>query len=276
LSPGCWVTDMLSPIATPHWLSSVAGFGVGAAVGMTGIGGGSLMTPLLVLLFGFAPITAVGTDLWFAAVTKVVGGTFHSSKGTVDWQVLRRMSIGSIPACVLTLLWMDQTRMAQLQHGTVIRALGGVLLATAVAVLMRKHVHLLGSRLRTSTAANFVRAQPWLTVLAGVILGVAVPLTSVGAGALGSAMLLYIYPFRMMPSRLAGTDIVHAIPIAAISGLGHLLMGNVDFRLLISLLIGSIPGICLGSLIATKSPAAVLRVAISAILALVSIKLLTT
>ncbi len=264
----------MSPAVVPNWINSVAGFGVGAAVGMTGIGGGSLMTPVLVLLFGFAPITAVGTDLWFAALTKAVGGTFHSRKGTVDWEVLRRMSIGSIPACVLTLVWMDHTHTAQLQRGTLVHALGAVLLVTALAIVARKQVHSLGSRLRTSTAAQFVRVQPCLTVVAGVILGIAVPLTSVGAGALGSAMLLYIYPFRMTPSRLAGTDIVHAIPIATISGFGHLWMGNVDFKLLLSLLIGSIPGICLGTLIATRSPHTVLRVVISAILAVVSIRLL--
>ena len=267
---------MVNPLAATNWISSIAGFGVGAAVGMTGIGGGSLMTPLLVLLFGFAPVTAVGTDLWFAAVTKVVGGTFHNRKGTVDWQVLGRMSMGSIPACIVTLIWMDHTRTAQMQHGTLLRALGGVLLATSLAVMLRKYVHSLGSRLRTSTATSFVRAQPWLTVLAGVVLGVAVPLTSVGAGALGSAMLLYIYPFRMTPSRLAGTDIVHAIPIATLSGLGHLLMGNVDFKLLISLLIGSIPGICLGTVISTKSPDRFLRIAISLVLAVVSLKLLAS
>ncbi len=267
---------MVNPLVAANWIDSIAGFGVGTAVGMTGIGGGSLMTPLLVLLFGFAPVTAVGTDLWFAAVTKVVGGTFHNRKGTVDWQVLGRMSIGSIPACVATLIWMGHNRATQLQHGTLVRALGGVLLVTSLAIFARKYVHSLGSRLRTSTAASFIRAQPWLTVLAGVVLGIAVPLTSVGAGALGSAMLLYIYPFRMTPSRLAGTDIVHAIPIATLSGMGHLLMGNVDFKLLISLLIGSIPGICLGTVIATKSPARFLRIAISSVLALVSIRLLAS
>lgn len=259
-----------------NWVNSFAGFGVGAAVGMTGVGGGSLMTPVLVLLFGFSPITAVGTDLWFAAITKVVGGTLHNRKGTVDWQVLRRMCIGSIPACILTLVWMGLTRTKQTTHGAIVHALGAVLLVTAVAMIARKRIQSIGARLRTSTAAAFIGAQPWLTVLAGVILGVAVPLTSVGAGALGSVMLLYIYPLRMNPSRLAGTDIVHAIPIATISGVGHLAMGNVDFRLLVSLLIGSIPGILIGTLIATKSPETVLRGLIAGVLVMVSLKLLTS
>jgi len=257
-----------------NWLNSVAGFGVGIAIGMTGVGGGSLMTPLLVLLFGFAPVTAVGTDLWFATVTKIVGGALHNRLGTVDWQVMRRMSLGSIPACVITLIWMYKTRTVQTSHGLIIHALGGILLLSAIAMLTRKKIHSLATRLRTTTAESFVRAQPWLTVGAGVILGVAVPLTSVGAGALGTAMLLYIYPLRMKPARMAGTDIVHAVPIATISGLGHLIMGNVDLRLLCSLLIGSIPGILLGTLIATKSSEKFLRTALALILGTVSIKLL--
>jgi len=255
-------------------LSSATGFGVGLAVGMTGVGGGSLMTPILMLVFGYAPITAVGTDLWFAAITKTVGGVLHNHKGTVDWQVLRRMYIGSIPTTILTLIWMGLTRTSQTSHGTIVHALGAVLLLTALAMFARKKIQSLGARMRTSTAAAFVAAQPLLTVLAGVVLGVAVPLTSVGAGAMGTVMLLYIYPLRMNGSRLAGTDIVHAIPIVVISGIGHLLMGNVDFKLLISLLVGSIPGILAGTLIATKSPEIMLRGAIAVVLGCVSVKLL--
>src|SRR5271169_1138818 len=171
----------------------VAGFFVGAAVGMTGVGGGSLMTPILVLLFGFAPATAVGTDLWFAAITKMFGATLHNHQGTVDWQVLRRMCIGSIPASIITLVWMYLTRHGQTTHGTIIHALGAVLLLTAVAMLARKRIQSLAVHLRTTTAESFKAAQPVLTVLAGVILGVIVPLTSVGAGALGTVMLLYVY-----------------------------------------------------------------------------------
>ena len=257
-------------------INVIAGFGVGAAVGMTGVGGGSLMTPILVLLFGFAPATAVGTDLWFAAITKVVGGTLHNRKGTVDWQVMRRMSMGSVPAAILTLFWMNATRTAQTTHGTIIHALGAVLLLTAVAMLARKKIQSFAVRLRVKTTDAFMAAQPALTVLAGVILGIIVPLTSVGAGALGTVMLLYLYPLRMYPSRLAGTDIVHAIPLAIISGTGHLLMGNVDGKLLLNLLIGSIPGIVVGTLIGSKSPEVWMRATIAVILVIVSMKLLTS
>jgi uncharacterized membrane protein YfcA len=255
-------------------INAIAGFGVGAAVGMTGVGGGSLMTPILVLLFGFAPSTAVGTDLWFAAITKMFGGTLHNHNGTVDWQVLKRMYFGSIPASVITLIWMYLTSHGQTTHGTIVHALGAVLLLTAVAMLARKKIQSFAVRLRTTTAEAFMAAQPWLTVLAGVVLGVVVPLTSVGAGALGTVMLLYLYPLRMNPSRLAGTDIVHAIPLAVIAGTGHLLMGNVDMKLLLNLLLGSIPGILVGTLIGSKSPEKVMRATIAVILSGVSVKLL--
>lgn len=254
--------------------TAVAGFGVGAAVGMTGVGGGSLMTPLLVLMFGYAPTTAVGTDLWFAAITKLVGGTFHQRNGTVDWQVLRRLSLGSIPASVLTLMWMNLTRHSQSSHGAIIHALGAVLLLTAVAMLARRKIRALALRLDPATEARMLKAQPLLTVLAGVVLGIIVPLTSVGAGALGTVMLLYLYPLRLTPAKLAGTDILHAIPLAVISGMGHLLMGNVQLPLLLNLLMGSIPGILLGSLIAVRAPAVLLRGAIAVILVGVSVKLL--
>lgn len=254
--------------------NGIAGFGVGVAVGMTGVGGGSLMTPILVLLFGFAPRTAVGTDLWFAAITKIAGGTMHNHQGGVDWQILRRMCLGSIPACILTLIWMALTRTGQAQHGFMIHALGGVLLLTALAMLVRKKIQAFAVRMRTTTANSFLAAQPGLTVVAGVILGVLVPLTSVGAGALGTVMLLYLYPFRLTAKRLAGTDIVHAIPLTIISGTGHLLMGNVDLLLLGNLLLGSIPGILIGTQIANKSPEMFLRGAIAVILVAVSIKLM--
>jgi uncharacterized membrane protein YfcA len=257
-------------------MNAVAGFGVGVAVGMTGVGGGSLMTPILVLLFGYAPAAAVGTDLWFAAVTKVFGGALHQRHGTVDWQVLRRMFAGSIPAAILTLIWMDLRRSGPIQEGLIVHALGAVLLVTAVAMLARKPIQRFAARLNAGATAAMLRAQLPLTVIAGALLGFIVPLTSVGAGALGTVMLLYIYPLRMMPRRLAGTDIVHAVPLALISGIGHLLMGNVQNFLLLNLLCGSIPGILLGTTIATRSPEPFLRLMIAAILLTVSLKLLVS
>jgi len=257
-----------------NFINLVAGFIVGAAVGLTGVGGGSLMTPILVLMFGFAPSTAVGTDLWFAAITKIFGGTLHNHGGNVDWQVIRRLSVGSVPASIATLAWMDLTNHGQTHNGTIVHALGAVLLLTAVAMLARKGIQALALRLRTTRSEAFLRAQPILTVCAGVVLGIIVPLTSVGAGALGTVMLLYLYPLRMNPRRLAGTDIVHAIPLAIISGLGHLWMGNVDWRLLVNLLCGSVPGIFVATLLARRSPEFVLRAIIAVLLVAVSLRLL--
>lgn len=257
-----------------NWMNTVAGFGVGAMVGMTGVGGGALMTPILVLLFGIAPAAAVGTDLWFAAITKLVGGTVHHNKGGVDWQVLRRLLTGSLPAAVGTLLWLHYSGVAQIKQGLILNALGGVLLLTALAMVFRKRTHAFGMKLRATAPADFKRAQPALTVVAGAILGFLVTLTSVGAGALGVVMLLYLYPFRMTPARLVGTDIVHAIPLTMVAGTGHLLMGNVDLQLLGNLLLGSIPGIVFGSLIGSKVPEGVLRGAISVVLMAVGMKLI--
>ncbi len=259
-----------------NWLNTFAGFGVGIMVGLTGVGGGSLMTPILVLLFGVAPASAVGTDLWFAAVTKSVGGSIHQHKGSVDWQVLRRLWLGSIPAAVVTLLWMHQTGIAQAKPRFVLVALGGVLLVTSVAMLYMGRVHKYAASLRTSSPQRFKFLQPALTVLAGGILGFLVTLTSVSAGALGTAMLLYIYPLRMKPARLVGTDIVHAIPLTIVAGTGHMMMGNVNFSLLGNLLLGSIPGIVFGSLLAGKIPESVLRTAIAVLLVVVGVRLLMT
>lgn len=253
----------------------VAGFGVGALVGLTGVGGGSLMTPLLVLLFGVAPAAAVGTDLWFAAITKMVGGTLHHSRRTVDWEVLRRLWLGSLPTAALTLVWLHASGLGQARNGLILKALGAVLLLTAVAMFLKKRTHAFGLRLRNTAPEAFKRAQPPLTVLAGAILGFLVTLTSVGAGALGTVMLVYMYPWRLTPARLVGTDIVHAIPLTVLAGTGHALMGNVDLTLLGALLAGSVPGVLIGSHYSSKAPEAVVRPAIAFVLVLVGLKLVT-
>ena len=256
-----------------NWLNSVAGFGVGVMVGMTGVGGGALMTPILVLLFGVAPASAVGTDLWFAAITKMAGGAMHQGHGGVDWQVVRRLSLGSLPAAAATLLWLHLTGIGQVRQGMILQALGWVLILTALSMLFRKRLHAVGQALRERAPDSFKHYQPVLTVVAGAVLGFLVTLTSVGAGALGTVMLLYLYPFRMTPGRLVGTDIVHAIPLTMLAGTGHLAMGNVDLGLLGALLVGSIPGVLLGALLSTKVPQGVLRGTIAAVLVAVASKL---
>lgn len=254
--------------------NALAGLGVGLLVGLTGVGGGALMTPILVLLLGTAPAVAVGTDLWFAALTKMAGGALHHGRGTVDWPVLRRLWTGSLPAAVLTLLWLHLSGAGRLHDGALLGALGGVLLLTALAMLLKNRIHAYARGLRTNTPATFKRMQPGLTVAAGAVLGVLVTLTSVGAGALGTVMLVYLYPRRLTPARLVGTDILHAVPLTVVAGTGHLLLGHVDLALLGSLLAGSVPGVLLGAHLSTRAPDHLLRPGIAAVLALVGVRLL--
>ena len=254
--------------------TAAAGLAVGFIVGLTGVGGGALMTPLLVLVFGVAPAAAVGTDLWFAAITKIFGGAFHHSKGAVDGLVLGRLMAGSLPASVLTLLWLHFSGGVQMRQGLILTALGAVLILTALAMVFKQQAHAIGRSLRINAAERFKAWQPAGTVLAGAILGLLVTLTSVGAGALGAVMLVYLYPFRLTPGKLVGTDIVHAVPLTIVAGTGHFLMGNVQLGLLGNLLLGSIPGVLLGAYYSHKAPDAWLRRAIAVVLLAVGVKLL--
>jgi uncharacterized protein len=255
-------------------LNPIAGFLVGVLVGFTGVGGGALMTPLLVLLFGVAPQTAIGTDLLFAAITKIFGAWVHGTRGSIDWLVLRRLAMGSLPAAVLTLLLIRYFPPGKGLKALLLPALGTALALTSLAMLFQPRLHRLGQKLRTTAPDRFKGAQPGLTVAAGALLGFLVTLTSVGAGALGVVMLVYLYPYRLTPPKLVGTDIAHAIPLALVAGLGHLSLGNVNFGLLGALLLGSIPGIILGSRLSISVNRVYVRNAIAVTLALVGGKLL--
>ena len=252
-------------------LYALAGLAVGILVGLTGVGGGSLMTPLLVLAFGFHPVTAVGTDLLYASATKTVGTVVHGIGGTVDWRVVRRLATGSVPATVLTLIVLAYAgrRFEGTAHVVSI-TLGVALILTAVAMLLRKRIlRRFGTSFDTLSAARIAR----LTVVLGAVLGALVSLSSVGAGAIGMTALLLLYP-RLPVNRLVGSDIAHAVPLTLIAGAGHWAMGSVDLHLLASLLIGSIPGIVLGSAVSTRVPDGVLSPILAATLALVGGKLL--
>jgi len=257
-----------------EWSNAAAGLMVGVVVGVTGVGGGALMTPILVMLFGVSPQTAVGTDLLFASITKVFGTVVHHNHGTVDWQVVRRLALGSLPAAALTLVWMSYSGAHRVKDGFIIDAVGVMLILTALGILFKDAVQGLGKHIRISNSDQFKHVQPVLTVLAGIFLGVLVTLTSIGAGALGTVMLVYLYPLRLNSSKLVGTDLAHAIPLALIAGLGHLTLGNVDYALLGNLLIGSIPGVLIGSVISTRAPLALIRNAIAVVLIAVAVKML--
>jgi len=257
-----------------HPLTALAGLLVGLVVGLTGVGGGALMTPVLVLLFGVAPHMAVGTDLLNASITKMFGTAVHARRHTVDWQVVRRLALGSLPGALLTLVWMGTTRSVPLKDSFITAAVGWALLITAAGMLLRARFQGVGRQLRLGQPQRFKRAQLALTVLAGVTLGVLVTLTSIGAGALSTVALVYLYPLRMDSNKLVGTDLAHAIPLALLAGLGHLRIGNVDYGLLVNLLLGSVPGVLLGSVISSRAPQAFLRVAIALVLGAVAIRML--
>jgi len=240
-------------------------------VGMTGVGGGSLMTPLLVLLFGFHPATAVGTDLLYASVTKTVGTAVHGKQKTVDWRIVTRLAIGSVPASVLTLFAMSRVgTMSSSATTTLNLLLGGALLLTSISVFFRPwilswaghHIHAMADE----------RLRGW-TIALGATLGVLVSVTSVGAGALGTTALLILYP-RLPVARIAASDIAHAVPLTLIAGLGHWWLGSVDFGLMLALLAGSIPGVVIGSLVSSRSSDTVLRPVLAITLLVVAVRLL--
>jgi uncharacterized membrane protein YfcA len=251
-------------------LFMLSGFFVGLLVGQTGVGGGSLMTPILVLLFGIHPATAVGTDLLYASATKSVGTLVHGLNHTVDWRVVRRLASGSVPATIVTLLGVSFFDINGAMSGRVISlVLGIMLLLTAVSLIFRRRFLVL---MEPSLSRVSHRQAARLTVVTGAILGVLVTLSSVGAGALGVTALLLLYP-RAPMTVIVGSDIAHAVPLTLVAGIGHWWLGSVDWPLLTSLLSGSIPGIVLGSYLAMRVPDAVLRPLLAAVLCVVGARL---
>jgi uncharacterized membrane protein YfcA len=249
---------------------SLSGLAVGMLVGMTGVGGGSLMTPLLILLFGIHPATAVGTDLLYAAATKTGGTLFHGFAKTIDWRVVGRLATGSVPATIATLIALASfdIKGGNVQHVITI-VLAGALFVTATVLIFNKQLlALYAARVGELSAAR----TTGLTITVGAVLGVLVSITSVGAGALGVTALIALYP-RYPTVRIVGSDIAHAVPLTLFAGLGHWYLGSVDLPLLGSLLIGSIPGILIGSYIAGRVPDAALRLILALTLFAVATRL---
>jgi uncharacterized membrane protein YfcA len=247
-----------------------SGFIVGLLVGLTGVGGGSLMTPILVLFFHIKPALAVGTDLLYASVTKSVGIFAHGTLGNIDWKIVRRLMAGSIPASILTTLYLRQIDIASTGAVDIIKFyLGIALLLTSIAVIFRPFL-IERSKVTLLKSDNTVAIA---TILLGLILGGLVTLTSVGAGALGVTALLLIYP-RIGITKIVGTDIAHAVPLTLVAGLGHVSLGTVDYSLLGVLLIGSIPGIYIGSHLSSKVSEQSVRYVLALILIYVGQKLI--
>ncbi|WP_087001449.1 sulfite exporter TauE/SafE family protein [Rhizobium sullae] len=256
-------------------LYSLSGFFVGALVGITGVGGGSLMTPLLVLLFGIHPATAVGTDLLYAAVTKTAGTAVHGMHGRINWRVVGALGAGSVPAALL-MLWLMagvDRKSVEVAH-TITVALGWLLVMTAVMLVFRAQILVFARRVTGERAPPRPATIVILTTVLGLALGILVTLTSVGAGALGVTILLVLYP-RLDVREIVGSDIVHAVPLTLIGGMGYWIIGEIDWPLLIALLIGSIPGIIAGSLLAPKLHERTIRIVLALTLVIVAWKLLT-
>lgn len=247
-------------------LYSLSGFVVGLLVGQTGMGGGALMTPLLILLFGVHPATAVGTDLLYASATKTVGTLVHGINHTVDWRIVGWLALGSVPATAVTLMAISRFELAGgAASGIISSVLGVMLFLTALSLVFRRRfVAFVGPRLMTVAP----RRTAWLTVVTGVGLGVLVTLTSVGAGAIGVTALLLLYP-RLPMAIVVGSDIAHAVPLTLVAGVGHWFLGSVDWPLLGALLTGSVPGIIIGSYFSALLPDAVLRPVMAVTLVLV-------
>jgi uncharacterized membrane protein YfcA len=244
-----------------------SGFGVGLLIGMTGVGGGSLMTPLLILLFGIHPSTAVGTDLLYAAATKTGGSLVHGLSRSIHWRAVARLACGSIPASILTLLVISQLGLNTASQRTLVNlVLCFALLLTAISLIFRKSIM---DRYRARMERVDERTITIATVLTGVALGILVSISSVGAGAVGVTALILLYP-RLPMATIIGSDIAHAVPLTLVAGAGHWVLGAVDWHLMGVLLLGSLPGIMIGSYCAVRVPQTVLRVTLAVILIVVA------
>jgi hypothetical protein len=260
--------DFLFGINPLYVLSGVV---VGALVGFTGVGGGSLMTPILILVFGISPTSAVGTDLLYAAATKTAGTAVHGFNKTIDWKVVFRLASGSVPMTIVTvafLFWLGiESKSAQ---SLITKVLAVAIFLTAVSLLMRKPLMRLYDRRVGDPNPRIVGP---LTVIVGGLLGIMVTISSVGAGAIGVTALVFLYP-RMQMQRIVGSDIAHAVPLTLLAGLGHSVLGTIDLKILASLLIGSIPAIMIASMAAARVSENAIRIALALVLLAVCAKLL--
>jgi uncharacterized membrane protein YfcA len=254
-------------------LLALTGCGVGLIVGLTGVGGGSIMTPLLITAFGVPAPVAVGTDLACAAVTKTAGTLAHRAARNIAGRIVFLLALGSVPAAVATLAIVASADLAPQQLNHLIRQSVGIALLFSIAMLLLRDP-LKRWALRTDRLREIRRHRPIMTVAVGGIIGFAVALTSLGAGAIGAAALALLYP-ELEPAEIAGSDIAHAVPLTAVAAIGHAWLGTIDVSLLLALLAGGLPGIVLGSFASRRVPIRSLRVILIATLALAGTKLLT-
>lgn len=245
---------------------SAAGLVVGIAVGATGVGGGSLMTPILIMFYGISPALAVGTDLLFASISKAFGVVLHGRNGSLDWRIVRWMATGSVPATFLTLLFLHNFPKGDQLDDIIKLTLAIAIIITATFALFQDQLMRLikrgnGGEIRELSE----RKQFQFTVLSGILVGTLVTISSVGAGVIGMMLLLLIYP-KHAPIRLVGSDLAHAVIITGIAGIGHASLGTVNYSLLGYLLIGALPGIYIGSKIGFRLSEKLLKRVIAGLL----------
>lgn len=252
---------------------TLAGFVVGFIIGLTGVGGGSLMTPILVIGFGIKPVIAVGTDLLYAAITKCGGIWVHHRQRTIVWKIVGLMSLGSLPASGLTIILLQHFNAHGIDYSSLITlTLGVALILTSLVLLFKRQLLVFSQRERfEAVRAIHQRFKAPITVLVGALIGVLVTLSSVGAGALGAAALFFIYP-RLPAVTIVGTDLAHAVPLTAVAGIGHSHLGTVDLALLGSLLVGSLPGIFLGGNLGVRLPDRVVRPILASMLLVIGLR----
>jgi uncharacterized membrane protein YfcA len=251
-------------------LYSLSGFAVGLLVGMTGVGGGALMTPILIMLFGIHPATAVGTDLLYAAATKTGGSLVHGFARSIDWRVVGRLATGSVPATILTLAVLSHFNLS----GEAARNL--ITFVLSVALFLTAFVLVFGHSIvavyRARVAQDDARTTVANTIIVGAVLGCLVSISSVGAGAMGVIALVLLYP-QLPVAKIVGSDIAHAVPLTLIAGVGHWMMGSVDWAIIGSLLAGSLPGIFVGSYFAIRIPERALRLVLASVLFVVATRI---
>jgi uncharacterized protein len=254
---------------------SLAGLVVGLAVGATGVGGGSLMTPILILFYGINPAIAVGTDLLYASISKAFAVTLHGENGSVDWHIVGWLSVGSVPAALLTVAYIHSVGTGpQLDH-LIKLTLSCAIIVTATGTLLRNQLLSFAKHERFQWVRDVhARGQRGMTIASGVAIGSIVTISSVGAGVIGMMLLLLIYP-KHQAIKLVGSDLAHAVLITAIAGAGHATLGTINYALLGSLLIGAIPGIYLGTRVGFRLPDHLLRPAIAGLLLFVGAGMLS-
>jgi uncharacterized membrane protein YfcA len=250
-------------------LLAFAGLGVGVVVGLTGMGGGALMTPILVLFFGVPPLAAVSSDLAASAVMKPFGGFVHARRKTVNWALVRWLCLGSVPSAFLGVLLMRAIGDGERVQDVVRLALGGALLLAVVGLLVKAYRR---DDAGDDGAAKPIVVRPVPTVLLGALGGLVVGMTSVGSGSLIIVILLALYP-ALRPRDLVGTDLVQAIPLVFSAALGHALFGDLKLDLAAAVLIGSVPGVLIGARLSSRAPAGVVRAALIVVLIASALKL---